>query len=184
MITKDNWTHYLYSVTFADGCYYTGVSKRRNNEPLTDGYYGSPVSNRDKWQTETPTKRVVAFIYADDCYDAFKIESQWQRLNFDLNDPKCLNAHFGNVYFDRASAQKGGSITGKINAQNGHLDRIRLKSNQARRRPVIVIDALGEDTRFESIREAAKALNKHHSTLCNILSNRRSQCQSFSIRYA
>jgi predicted GIY-YIG superfamily endonuclease len=186
MLTEHKWTHYLYIVRFSDGKYYTGVAKRRHKNPYEDDYYGSPVTNKEKWKQETPEKEVIAYLFVENNIDAYSIEKDWQRKNFDIKDPNCLNAHFGNTHFSTAAAVRGGSIVGRRHVKSGHLDRIRAASNEKKRRRAVLVTDMesGEEIVYHSVGEAAKALNKHSSTLSNVLSGRRSPCWPFKIRYA
>ena len=184
MLTEQTWTHYLYVVRFSDDSYYSGVAKRRNKDPSLDGYFGSPVTHKGRWKIETPSKEVVALLFVENNIDAFIIESEWQRRNFSLEDPKCLNAHFGNTHFSTAASAKGGEIVGRKNVESGHLDRIRDESNRKRRKAVAVIDLeSGKEFLYASVSEAAEALGKHHSTLSNVLSGRRSPCWPYKIKF-
>jgi hypothetical protein len=185
MYSKDTWTHYLYLLQFSDGSYYSGVSKRKGDDPSIDGYFGSPMANKTKWASEQPKKIIIAYLFVGDNFEAFQIESDWQRSQFDLADSLCLNAHFGNTHFNTEATKRGGASTGMKNVLSGHLDRIRPASNAKRKRPVIVTyNETGQIIWYPSVSAAAKGLNVHYSTLCNYLANRRKSCSRYLIQYA
>jgi len=93
---------YGYKIIFADGCWYWGTSKYRGAPPEKDGYYGSPVTHKNKWSLPH-AKIVVKIFYAED-----------QRLDYetncilpDLGNPRCLNEHAGRA-FSKETCIKGG----------------------------------------------------------------------------
>ncbi len=92
-LSQNNWTHYLYIINFEDGCFYTGVSKRKGDNPLTDGYFGSPTDKKS-WKFKEHEKEVVAYLWCESHEEAYQIEGKWQSLSYDLTDPFCLNKHF------------------------------------------------------------------------------------------
>lgn len=92
-LTHENWTHYLYIIQFVDGCYYTGVSKRKGDNPLCDNYWGSP-SNREKWNEVMFEKQIIAYLWCNSHAEAYQMESQWQKLSYCVKDVYCLNKVF------------------------------------------------------------------------------------------
>jgi hypothetical protein len=92
-LTQETWTHYLYILHFVDGHYYTGVSKRKGDNPLCDGYWGSP-SNRKKWSETMFEKKVISYLWCKSHAEAYQIESDWQVSTYSINDPYCLNKAF------------------------------------------------------------------------------------------
>ena len=79
---------YTYRIDFADGSYYFGKKKLDGN-PETDGYFGSPKTNRDKW--DEICCKTVLFLHEDD-KDALLTESLLIGDRY-KTDPKCLNRH-------------------------------------------------------------------------------------------
>jgi hypothetical protein len=120
MIDYNNWTHYLYEIRFKDGFYYSGLSLKKGEDPLTDGYYGSPVANKDKWENTPFEKVVVAYLNCECQSEAYRVETLYQVQTYDLNDPLCLNEHFGGGFSVEACSKGGqtGSRT-QIDSQIG-----------------------------------------------------------------
>jgi hypothetical protein len=115
-LTKETWTHYLYKVEFEGGFYYTGVRKRTTDDPLMDGYFGSPVTNKKKWEEQQPLKTILTLLWCEEG-EQYALESQHQTLCYDLNDPYCLNEHFGGG-FSLETCRKGGGIGAKTQVEN------------------------------------------------------------------
>lgn len=111
VLSQDTWTHYLYKVEFEGGFFYTGVRKRTTNDPLVDGYFGSPVTNKKKWEEQTPQKTILALLWCEEG-EQYAFESHHQTLCYDLNDPLCLNEHFGGG-FSEETCRKAGSLGAK-----------------------------------------------------------------------
>ena len=116
-LAEEKWTHYLYVIYFVDGYYYTGVSKRKGDNPLLDRYYGSCL-DQSKWLSTMYEKVVIAHLWLNSHEEAYAEESKWQKLNFDVNDPYCLNKHFGSTNFKEDSSKRGGHKQGSKNVQN------------------------------------------------------------------
>jgi len=92
---------YGYKIIFADGSWYWGTSQYKGAPPEKDGYYGSPVTHKAKW--DEPHSKIVLKVFYD----------EQTRLNYedicitpDLNNPKCLNEHNGRG-FSRDICRKG-----------------------------------------------------------------------------
>lgn len=89
------YKYYTYRIDFADGCYYYGQKRRKDNTPPEqDGYYGSPVTNKRKWLDNICCKTIL-FMH-ENVEEAGKTEvsligNRW------LEDPKCLNASSGGI---------------------------------------------------------------------------------------
>jgi len=79
---------YVYKIIFPDGCWYWGYSTYKGKHPQSDGYYGSPVTHRDRWNQ--PHSKIIV--------KEFKSEQEGQDYEIlciipDLNDIRCLNEH-------------------------------------------------------------------------------------------
>lgn len=93
---------YVYKIIFADGCWYWGTSQYKGAPPERDGYYGSPVTHKDKWKE--PFSRIIIKEF----------QSEQERLDYetmcilpDLNNPKCLNEHSARS-FSKETCSKAG----------------------------------------------------------------------------
>lgn len=93
---------YVYKIIFADGCWYWGVSKFKGKPPHLDGYYGSPVTHRDKWKE--PHSKIVMKEFC-----SFEEGKVYEVLCIkpDFNNPRCLNENVGGA-FSIETASKGG----------------------------------------------------------------------------
>jgi hypothetical protein len=84
--------YYTYVIRFVDGYYYHGMAKYRGKNPLLDGYYGTPVTHRQKW-TETMFWKEITGLFATlqdaNAYEKSRISSCYKE------DPFCLNANCG-----------------------------------------------------------------------------------------
>lgn len=83
--------YYTYRIDFADGHYYYGAHKIGKLPPEQDGYYGSPVTNKDFWTGRICCKTIL-FVHTD-IDETAEIEGL---LIGDLwkTDPMCLNAGY------------------------------------------------------------------------------------------
>ena len=115
-LTQYTWTHYLYLIRFVDGSYYTGVSKKKGDDPLCDGYWGSPIC-KQKWKEVMFSKEVLCYLYCQSHKEAYEIEKLWQLSNYDINDPLCLNRHFGKTNFKDEASKRGGRTQGVRNVK-------------------------------------------------------------------
>ena len=106
-LTSENWTHYLYVIRFVDGHFYTGVSKRKGDNPLTDNYYGSPL-DRTVWDTVMYEKEIIAYLWCQSHEKAYDVEAEWQKKCYEVNDEFCLNKHFGKTNWTSESHFAGG----------------------------------------------------------------------------
>lgn len=79
---------YCYKIIFADGCWYWGTSRYKGLPPEKDGYYGSPVTHKAKW--EEPHSKVVIKLFYD---EQTRLDYEEMCILPDLNNPKCLNEH-------------------------------------------------------------------------------------------
>jgi hypothetical protein len=116
-MSQSTWTHYLYIIHFVDGHYYTGVSKRKGDNPSCDGYWGSAL-DKSKWHKVMYYKEIIAYLWCDCHSQAYVIEEEWQKRNFSIKHPLCLNKHFGSTNFCTESSMLGGRTGGSSNVQN------------------------------------------------------------------
>jgi hypothetical protein len=120
VLSVETWTHYLYKIEFVDGYFYSGVSKRKGDSPLHDGYFGSPTDS-SKWHETMYKKVIIAYLWVSSQEEAFSEETQWQKANFKIHDPMCLNKHFGRTNFSKESSSKGGYNSGMKSHVSGRL---------------------------------------------------------------
>jgi hypothetical protein len=120
--------HYTYKVTFPGmPWYYFGV--HTENGKL---YYGSPKTH--KWIWKFYELEIQILEWFDDRKEAERVEDRL--IKFFINDPDCLNEHYGSV-FSRKAALNGvkkqvesgrvaemGRRQGKLNVESGHLARV------------------------------------------------------------
>ena len=120
-LSQNNWTHYLYIINFEDGCFYTGVSKRKGDDPLTDGYFGSSSAKKhsERWKYMKFEKQVVALLWCEGHSEAYSIETNWQKSTYHVNDPNCINEHFGSTNFSDDTSRQGGKTQGRDNVESG-----------------------------------------------------------------
>lgn len=108
-----NYPYYTYRIDFADGCYYYGQKKRKDDTPPEqDGYYGSPVTHKQKWIDHICCKTIL-FVH-ENAEEAGTTECL---LIGDRHrtDPKCLNAHDGATYSPRKHNDETKRKIGKAN---------------------------------------------------------------------
>lgn len=91
---------YIYKILFADGRWYYGIHRIKDKPPLTDGYYGSPVTNRSHWKV--PHSKIILKVF-DDLNAAAEYENQL--IHPDLNNPLCLN-ECANLTFSYSTNEK------------------------------------------------------------------------------
>jgi hypothetical protein len=153
LLKQDTWTHYLYKVVFEGGFYYTGVRKKTTDNPLADGYFGSPVTHKCKWEEQTPEKTILALLWCDEG-EQYDLESKHQTLCYDLNDPFCLNEHFGGG-FSLETCRKAGRIGAKSQVE-GKIGIHGLTPEERSIAAKETWDRLPEETQ-ERIRDAARS---------------------------
>ena len=110
--------YYTYTIYFVDGYYYHGYSRYKGNDPLTDGYYGSPVTHKEKWFNTMYWKEVTG-IY-ETLEQVTLAEQEVIRPVF-REDPFCLNANCNGIISpERAleGAKKGGKKAGEHHKAN------------------------------------------------------------------
>jgi hypothetical protein len=108
---------YTYTIRFVDGYYYHGYSKYKGNDPLTDGYYGSPVTHKEKWSSTMYWKEVTGTY---ETLEQVTLAEQEVIRSVFREDPLCLNAAC-NGLFSREAAVLGGKIAGAKAAASGQL---------------------------------------------------------------
>jgi hypothetical protein len=127
--------YYTYTIYFVDGYYYHGYHKHEGVDPLTDGYFGSPVTHKEKWLTTMHWKEITGLH--ETVEDVRFAEQESIRPVF-KTDPYCLNENCGGAMSPevcQAAGRIGGrrtnerrdeqgrSIQGVINAQTLNKDK-------------------------------------------------------------
>lgn len=79
---------YVYKIIFSDGCWYWGTSQYKGAAPEKDGYYGSPVTHKEKWR-EPFSQIIVKEFYSEQ----ERLDYETMCILPDLDNPKCLNEH-------------------------------------------------------------------------------------------
>jgi len=100
---------YVYKINFVDGHYYYGKRILKQDSPISDGYYGTPVTHKEKWNTTMFCKEVIE-VY-NNWYECS--EKEKELIEPHLNNPLCLNENCGG-YISLEGYRKGGSIGGKL----------------------------------------------------------------------
>ena len=91
--------HYTYKITFQDTPYfYFGSRTWKEGED----YWGSPVTYRWVWDTYEPEKQILEWFETRE--EANELECRLIR-HF-LNDPNCLNQHYGGGVYSTEAALK------------------------------------------------------------------------------
>ena len=84
--------YYTYRIDFVDGTYYLGSRKSKSETAEEDLYWGSPVTNKEKWMTTMYGKTIISSTNSVElnrrCEHAF-IGDKWK------TDDRCLNATNG-----------------------------------------------------------------------------------------
>lgn len=86
--------YYTYTIHFVDGYYYHGYHKHEGVDPLTDGYFGSPVTHKEKWLTTMHWKEITGLH--ETIEEVTFAEQEAVRPVFNT-DPFCLNANCGGI---------------------------------------------------------------------------------------
>jgi hypothetical protein len=100
---------YIYKINFVDGYYYIGKRLLKGDDPLTDGYYGTPITHKEKWSTTMFWKEIIEEY--DDWIECSKKEIELIRPV--LNDPMCLNENCGG-YSSLEVLKRNGKRSGTI----------------------------------------------------------------------
>jgi hypothetical protein len=105
--------YYTYTIYFVDGHYYHGYHKYQGVDPLTDGYYGSPVTHKEKWLT-TMHWKVITGLHGT--LEAVTFAEQEAIRPVFSTDPLCLNANCNGIIppeLARIGARKAGEKSGQ-----------------------------------------------------------------------
>ena len=105
---------YTYKITFEEiPDWYWGSHKENK---FNDGYLGSPTTHAWKWEFYTPHLQICEiFPYTSEGWvEAQNVENRC--IKPDLNNPLCLNEHYGSVV--SLEARRRG---GNRNVESGHL---------------------------------------------------------------
>lgn len=105
--------YYTYTIHFVDGHYYHGYHKHEGVDPLTDGYWGSPVTHKEKWLTTMYWKEITGLHETIEAVTF--VEQEYIRPVFNT-DPLCLNANCNGIpALERAiiGARKAGKKAGE-----------------------------------------------------------------------
>jgi hypothetical protein len=101
--------YYTHTIHFVDGYYYHGYHKHEGVDPLTDGYFGSPVTHREKWLTTMHWKEITGVFETHSEVQFAEQEAIRPVFN---TDPYCLNANCNGIP-TREQAVKGAKKAGK-----------------------------------------------------------------------
>jgi len=82
---------YTYKINFVDGYYYIGKRILKDIDSLTDGYYGTPITHKEKWNTTMYYKEIIREY--DDWIECSKDEIEL--IKPVLNEEFCLNMNCG-----------------------------------------------------------------------------------------
>lgn len=114
---------YTYKINFVDGYYYIGKRLLKGEDPLTDGYYGTPITHKNKWSSTMFWKEILE-VY-DDWIECSKKEIELIRPV--LNDPLCLNENCGgysSLEVLKANGKRAGTIQPlEVKKANGYKAR-------------------------------------------------------------
>lgn len=105
--------YYTYTIHFVDGYYYHGYHKHEGVDPLTDGYWGSPVTHKEKWLTTMYWKEITGLY--ETIEEVTFAEQEAVRPVFNT-DPLCLNANCNGIITPeraRVGARKSGKKAGE-----------------------------------------------------------------------
>jgi hypothetical protein len=122
---------YTYKVTFEEiPDWYWGVHKEKEYD---DGYLGSPATHAWKWEFYTPILEICElFSYTDEGWtQARKVEDRCIKPY--LNNPLCLNEHYGGLMSLEANRRGGEESIKQLNKEKDELGRsVRaMKLNEA-----------------------------------------------------
>jgi hypothetical protein len=110
--------YYTYTIYFVDGYYYPGYHKHQGMDPLTDGYYGSPVTHKEKWLTTMHWKEITGLHKT---LEAVTFAEQGAIRPVFNTDPYCLNANCNGIIppeLARIGAKKAGKKAGEDARKN------------------------------------------------------------------
>jgi len=109
---------YTYTIRFVDGYYYHGMAKYRGVEPINDGYFGSPITNKEKWIITMYWKEITGLFATAEEASASEQDNIRPVYN---SDPYCLNANCNGVISTeqrRLGAMLGGKTSGERSRRN------------------------------------------------------------------
>jgi hypothetical protein len=112
---------YTYKVTFEEiPDWYWGAHKEGKHK---DGYLGSPATHAWKWEFYTPHLEILEFFpYTDEGWiEAQNVENRC--IKPDLNNPLCLNEHYGGVISSEARKRGAKKMHAIIHAEKDDLGR-------------------------------------------------------------
>lgn len=110
--------YYTYTIHFVDGYYYHGYHKHEGVDPLTDGYFGSPVTHREKWLTTMHWKEITGVF---ETHSEVRFAEQEAIRPVFNTDPYCLNANCNGIPTREQAvkgAKKAGKKTGEYHREN------------------------------------------------------------------
>ena len=110
--------YYTYTIYFVDGYYYHGYHKHQGVDPLTDGYYGSPVTHKEKWLTTMHWKKITGLHGTLEAVTFAEQEAIRPVFN---TDPYCLNANFNGIIppeLAKIGARRAGRKAGEESRKN------------------------------------------------------------------
>jgi hypothetical protein len=114
--------YYTYTIHFVDGYYYHGYHKHEGVDPLTDGYFGSPVTHKEKWLTTMHWKEITGLYNTTE--EVTFAEQEAIRPVFN-EDPYCLNANCNGV-IPPELARKGALKAGKKAGEDAKKNKTRV----------------------------------------------------------
>ena len=110
--------YYTYTIHFVDGYYYHGYHKHEGVDPLTDGYWGSPVTHKEKWLVTMHWKEITGLYTTIEEVQFAEQEAIRPVFN---TDPYCLNANCNGIIppeLARIGARKAGKKAGEDAKRN------------------------------------------------------------------
>jgi hypothetical protein len=110
--------YYTYTIRFVDGYYYHGYHKLGKKEPLIDGYFGSPVTHREKWLTTMHWKEITGLY---ESHPEVQFAEQKAIRPVFSTDPFCLNANCNGIIppeLARIGARRAGKKAGEEARKN------------------------------------------------------------------
>jgi hypothetical protein len=114
--------YYTYTIYFVDGFYYHGYHKHEGVDPITDGYFGSPVTHREKWLTTMYWKEITGLYGTVD--EVTFAEQEAIKSVFSV-DPYCLNANCNGI-IPPELARKGAIKAGKKAGEDAKKNKTRV----------------------------------------------------------
>lgn len=151
---------YVYKITFVgQPFWYWGFHKEKK---FNEHYMGSPSTNKSYWEIYEPIKEIVElFEYSDEGYLKAQ-ERENELIKPDINNPLCLNEHYGTVFSlkTRAEAARKAALANK--------ERWGLLSREERCR-ITREHGMWSGTPLDRRREVAKKIQASKGTSVQIL---------------